>query len=260
MLANSGAGLVIVEATARRAPRPHHPRLPRALLRRQRGGAGARRSPIAAATAPPSSASSSRMPAARPRRSGHGRAAARSKPAQDPWQTIAPSAIPFGADWHVAARDDGGRHRAGARGLRRLRPSARCASASTPSSCTTRTAICALVPVADLEPAHRPVRRLAGEPHAVSASRSRARCARWCRRHCRSARASPAATGARAASLRMTRWPIAKALKADGLDYIDMSSGGITADTRNPTAAPATTCRSPRGSSARPASPPAWSG
>ena len=27
-----------------------------------------------------------------------------------------------------------------------------------------------------------------------------------------------------------------KALKADGLDYIDVSSGGITADTRNPTA------------------------
>ena len=27
----------------------------------------------------------------------------------------------------------------------------------------------------------------------------------------------------------------AKALKADGLDYIDVSSGGVTADTRNPT-------------------------
>ena len=33
----------------------------------------------------------------------------------------------------------------------------------------------------------------------------------------------------------MTRWPIAKALKADGLDFVDISSGGITADTRNPT-------------------------
>ena len=55
----------------------------------------------AAAPAPPSSASSSRMPAARPRRSGRGKAAARSRPGEDPWQTIAPSAIPFGEGWHM---------------------------------------------------------------------------------------------------------------------------------------------------------------
>ena len=42
MLANSGAALVIVEATARRAARPHHARLHRALFGRQRGRAGAR--------------------------------------------------------------------------------------------------------------------------------------------------------------------------------------------------------------------------
>ena len=75
-------------------------------------------SPIAGASAPPSSASSSRTPAARRRRSGHGRAAARCKPDQDPWQTIAPSAIPFGRDWHMPrAMTDRG-HRPRARGLR----------------------------------------------------------------------------------------------------------------------------------------------
>ena len=80
------------------------------------------------------------------------------------------------------------------------------------------------------------------------------------KRHRRSARASPAATGATTGSRRTTRWPIAKALKADGLDYIDVSSGGITADTRNPTDARLQRADRRAGASARPASPPAWSG
>ena len=52
--------------------------------------------------------------------------------------------------------------------------------------------------VAGLQQAHRPIWRLAREPAALSAVESRARCARWCRSRCRSARASPAATGATA--------------------------------------------------------------
>ena len=47
MLANSGAGLVDRRGDARGAARPHHPRLPRPLLRRMRGGAAARRSTTA---------------------------------------------------------------------------------------------------------------------------------------------------------------------------------------------------------------------
>ena len=56
---------------------------------------------IAAASAPPRSASSSPMPAARRRRSGPGRAARRWRPSEDPWPTIAPSALPFGPGWHT---------------------------------------------------------------------------------------------------------------------------------------------------------------
>ena len=39
MLANSGAGLLVVESTHVERSRPHHPRLSWALLRRLRGGA-----------------------------------------------------------------------------------------------------------------------------------------------------------------------------------------------------------------------------
>ena len=58
------------------------------------------------------------------------------EPAQDRWETIAPSAIPFGADWPAPREmtaDDIARVRDG---FRRGRRSAPCASASTPSSCT----------------------------------------------------------------------------------------------------------------------------
>ncbi len=52
--------------------------------------------------------------------------------------------------------------------------------------------------VADFQQAHRPIRRLVRKPPALSAL-DRARGARrWCRRACRSARASRGATGARA--------------------------------------------------------------
>ena len=56
-------------------------------------------SPIAGATAMPSSASSSRMPAARLQLAPPWEGGQALKPGDDPWQTIAPSAIPFGADW-----------------------------------------------------------------------------------------------------------------------------------------------------------------
>ena len=54
---------------------------------------------IATASAPPRSACSSRMPAARARRACRGRARRCGTAAPDPWETIAPSAIPFGEDW-----------------------------------------------------------------------------------------------------------------------------------------------------------------
>ena len=93
----------------------------------------------------------------------------------------------------------------------------------------------ALVPVADLQQAHRRVRRLAREPHALR-PRDRARGARGgAEAPSRSACASPAATGATTGSPPTTRWPMPRRSRPDGLDYIDVSSGGVTADTRNPT-------------------------
>ena len=91
-----------------------------------------------------------------------------------------------------------------------IRPSARCGSASTRSSCTTPTAIWRIR-------SSRRCRTTAPTSTAArwrtacgSAARSRVRCARWCRSRSRSARASPAATGAMTGFRPTTRWPIAR--------------------------------------------------
>ena len=114
----------------RRAPRPHHPWLRRALFRRQRGGDGARHRPSAGASAPPSSASSSRMPAARLRRSGRGRAAGRSSPARTRGRRSRRRRSRSATAGTCRAR----RRWTTSRGCARpssMRRSARCASAST---------------------------------------------------------------------------------------------------------------------------------
>ena len=141
------------------------------------------------------------------------------KAGQDPWPTIAPSALPFGAGWHtpramteddIARVRDGLRRGGEARGAHRLRRR---------SSCTSRTAICCTVPVADLQQAHRPLRRLAREPHALPA-RDRAGGAR---RACRADAARRAHHRQRLARRRhhagRRGGAVAKALKAAGLDY-----------------------------------------
>ena len=102
-LAIGRAGLVMVEATGVERRRAHHARLPRALHRRQRDGPRSRAEGRARAwrRRTPSSASRSPTPAARLRPSVPGRAGARSAPDKNPWQTSAPSAIPFAPDWHT---------------------------------------------------------------------------------------------------------------------------------------------------------------
>ena len=164
-----------------RAPRPHHPRLSRPLQRRQRGGACARRRAGAPRAAPPSSASRSRIPAARARRSGRGKAAGRCKPGADPWQTMAASPIPFGENWHTpreVTEDDMERVRAAFVSA----ASARCASASTRSSCTWRMAIWRTASCRRC-PTSAPTNTAARSKIACAfRCRSRARCARWCRR------------------------------------------------------------------------------
>ena len=141
-----------------------------------------------------------------------------------------------------------------------IRPSARCASASTPSSCTTRTAIWRI----------RSCRR-----SPTSAPTSTA--ARW-RTACASASRSRSAVRAAVPKTHRARRPHHRQRLARRR-ALDRRRGRLFARRSRPTASttstcrraaspptrairprPATTCRSPSGSSARPASPPAWSG
>ena len=133
-------------------------------------------SPIAVATAPPRSASSSPMPAARPPRSGHGRGTRRSGRVRIRGRPIAPSAIPFGADW-PAPRDDGA-------DIERVREAfvtaakRASASASTPSSCMERTAI-SCTASSHRSPTSAATAMAARSRRACAfRSRSRKRCAR----------------------------------------------------------------------------------
>ena len=85
-LALGRAGLVMVEATGVERAGAHHARLPRPLLRRQRDGSRhvCSRPPRASPPRTPSSASRSPTPAARARPSAPGRAVARSAPTRTP--------------------------------------------------------------------------------------------------------------------------------------------------------------------------------
>ena len=208
--------------------------------------------------AQPSSASRSRTPAARPRRSGRGRAAA-----------LHARAAILGDDRAVgdAVRRRTGTCRATRRwtdiarvrdGLRQL-----CQALGADRVRRDRTALRprlsgAFVPVAGVQPAHRPIRRLAGESHALR-PRDRAGGARGGAEDDRARRAHHRQRLARRRAFGRRRG-----------DYSPRRSRptGSTTSTCRPAASPptratrprrATTCRSPSGSSARPASPPAWS-
>ncbi len=131
-----------------------------------------------------------------------------------------------------AARDDRRGHGAGARGLRRGRaPRRPCRVRRDRTACRARLSP-AQLRLADLEQAHRRVRRHAGRTHALSARGRARRCARPCRQ------ALP--LGARITG---DDWieggltpndavTFAKALKADGLDFVCISSGGVSTDSR----------------------------
>ena len=258
MLANSGAGLVVVEAThVERHGRITHG-CTGALFRSQRGGARARHRPLPAAAAPPSSASSWPMPAARPRRSGHGRAAARCQPDQDPWQTIAPSAIPFGAELaHAARRDED--------------DIARVREAFVNSA---KRAVRIGFDLIELHYAHgylahsflSPVANQRTDQYGGSLE-NRMRFGREIARAVRAVVPKTIALGARitgsdgatrTASPPTRRSPIARRSRPTG-----STSSTARRAASPPTPArrrsPATTCRSPSASSARPASRPAWS-
>jgi NADPH2 dehydrogenase len=152
----------------------------------------------------------------------------------DPWPTIAPSAIPFGANWHTpreATLDD----------IARVRT-------AFVNAC--RRAVRIGFDAIELHYAHGYLAH--SFMSAVSNKRTdqyggsldnRMRFGREIAQAVREVVPGTIALGARITG---NDWrddglstddavAYARALKADGLDYIDVSSGGVTADTRNPT-------------------------
>ena len=177
-LALSGAGLLIIEATAVERAGPHQPRVPRPVLRRERSGARARARRSCAATAHARSASSSTTPGARARSAARRRPRQQSRRPKAAGRRSAPSALPFVAEWHTpAALDRAGMERVveafarAARALRAPRPrhDRDPLGARLPAQ---------LVPVAARQPARRRVRRQPREPHALPARGVRRACAR----------------------------------------------------------------------------------
>jgi NADPH2 dehydrogenase len=156
------------------------------------------------------------------------------KPGADPWETIAPSAIPFGDGWHTP---------------REMTPDdiARVREAFVNSA---KRAVRIGFDAIELHYAHgylahsflSPVSNKRGDQYGGSFE-NRMRFGREVAQAVRAVVPKSVALGARITG---SDWredgltiddavAYAKALKADGLDYIDVSSGGITADTRNPT-------------------------
>ena len=156
------------------------------------------------------------------------------KPEGDPWPTIGPSAIPFGANWHTpreATPDD----------IARVR------EAFVSSA---KRAVRIGFDAIELHYAHgylahsfiSPVSNKRSDRYGGSLE-NRMRLGREVAQAVRAVVPKSIALGARITG---SDWrddglsvddavAYAKALKADGLDYIDVSSGGVTADTRNPT-------------------------
>ena len=187
MLANSGAALVVVEAThVERHGRITHgcmglysddneAALARVIAAARRAGTAKFGIQLAHAGRKASSQ--------RPWEGGSALEAG-----QDPWPTVGPSPLAFGENWHTPremTEDDMTR----IRNAFVARRSAPCASASTPSSCTWRTAIWRTASCRR-SPTSAPTNTAARSRTACAfRCRSRARCAPWCPRACRSARA-----------------------------------------------------------------------
>ena len=156
------------------------------------------------------------------------------KAGQDPWQTIAPSAIPFGDGWHTPREmtaDD----------IARVRDAFVGAA---------KRAVRVGFDLIELHHAHgylgheflSPVSNKRTDQYGGSLE-NRIRFAREVAQAARAAVPKNVALGARITG---SDWrddgftpadavAFAKTLKEDGLDFVDVSSGGITADTRNPT-------------------------
>jgi NADPH2 dehydrogenase len=153
---------------------------------------------------------------------------------QDPWQTIAPSPIPFGPDWHMprALTDE---------------DIARVREAFVNSA---KRALRIGFDLIELHYAHGYLAHSFFSPIANHRTdgyggslQNRMRFGLEIARAVRAVVPKSVALGARLSAMEWKEGGITadetvaycKALKGEGLDFIDCSSGGITADTRNPT-------------------------
>lgn len=233
MLANCGAGLVIVEAThVERHGRITHgctglysdnneAAMARVIAHCRRTGTAKLGIQLAHAGRKASSQ--------RPWEGGGALA-----PDADPWPTIAPSAIPFGNGWHTP----------------RAASQADIARVREAFANSARRAVRIGFDAIELHYAHgylahsflSPVSNKRTDEYGGSLE-NRMRFGREVARAVRAVVPKSIALGARITG---SDWrddgltaddavAFAKVLKEDGLDYIDVSSGGITADTRNPT-------------------------
>src|SRR5262245_46439625 len=196
MLANSGAALVVVEATGiKRRGRISHGCLGlysddcEAALARVI--AHCRRYGTAKLGIQPAHAGRKAY-ARRPWEGGQPLA-----PGEDAWETVAPSAIAFGPDWPVP-REMTAADMERVRDVSSMPPNAQSVPASTPSSCTERTAISCTASSRLSRTSAATVMAARSRRACAIRSKSRGRCARSCRKLCRWARASPATIGSRA--------------------------------------------------------------
>jgi 2,4-dienoyl-CoA reductase-like NADH-dependent reductase (Old Yellow Enzyme family) len=233
MLANSGAGLLVVEAThVERYGRITHgclglysdaceAALERVVSHLRRHGTAR----LGIQLAHSGRKGSSR----RPWEGGQGL-----KPGEDPWETIAPSAIAFGADWAPPREMN-------AEDFARVREAFVAAS---------RRAVRLGFEAIELHAAHgyliheflSPLSNKRSDAYGGSAE-ARMRFPREVAQAVRAVVPKGIALGAR---ISCSDWleggvtaedgvAFAKALKSDGFDYVDVSSGGINAEARNPT-------------------------
>ena len=138
-------------------------------------------------------------------------------------------------DWHTPREVTEADMDARARGLRRRRRSARCASASTRSNCTWRTAICCTASCRR-SPTSAPTNTAARFENRMRFPLSIARAVRAVVPKERAARrAHHRQRLARRRAHARRRGGDRQGAKAEGIDFICVSSGGVAADIRNPT-------------------------
>ena len=144
------------------------------------------------------------------------------------WMPYAPSAVPHKEGRNAAARARHRRPDPRARSVRRVGEAGGAARHRRHRSAWRARLSAASVPVADRQSAHRRIRRLARKPHALIRSKSSTPCAPLSRRQTASACACRRRTGSRAAGGSRTRIAFAAELKKRGVDWIDVSSGGVS--------------------------------